>query len=160
MLLDSICIPQKRWGDANKQCWALPQICPQICPQIRKLRTQRFNFRICEPISCRKHLQICGKKIEIYRKSANQQHRWVVSLQFTKKMRFYGSMYGQSWEDVFIKYNTPLPSSAALEQLFAMGAAILTAKLASLTSRNFQMACFPEGKLSFFKVARGCTRRL
>ena len=43
-------------------------------PQIRKLRTQGFGLRICGPISYRKHLRICGKKIEIYRKSANQQH--------------------------------------------------------------------------------------
>ena len=45
-------------------------------PQIRKLRTQGFSLRICETISYRKHLRICGKKIEIYRKSANQQHHW------------------------------------------------------------------------------------
>ena len=48
--------------------WALPQI--------GKLRTWGFGFRICESISCRKHLRICGKKVEIYRKSVNQQHCW------------------------------------------------------------------------------------
>ena len=42
------------------QCWALPL----IGPQIRKLRTQGFGLRIS------------GKKIEICRKSAKQQHRW------------------------------------------------------------------------------------
>ena len=52
------------------QCWALPQ----TGPQVRKLRTQGFGLRICGPVSYRKHLRICGKKIEIYRKSANQQH--------------------------------------------------------------------------------------
>ena len=32
--------------------------------QIRKLRTQGFGLRICGPISYRKHLRICGKKME------------------------------------------------------------------------------------------------
>ena len=46
-------------------------------------------------------------------------------------------MYRQIWVDVFAKYNTPLPSFVAVEQLLSMGAAILTAKRASLMSRNF-----------------------
>ena len=41
--------------------------------QIRKLRIQGFDLWICEPISYREHLR---EKIEIYRKSAKQQHRW------------------------------------------------------------------------------------
>ena len=66
-------------------------------------------------------------------------------------MRFYSSMYRQSREDVFMKYNTLLPSSASLEQLFDMGAAILTAKRTSLTSRNFQWLVFLKGNLVFLK---------
>ena len=46
-------------------------------------------------------------------------------------------MYRQIWADVFIKRNTPLPSSFAVERLFSLGAAILAAKRVSLTSRNF-----------------------
>ena len=57
-------------------------------PQIRKLRTQGFGLRICEPISYRKHLRICGKKIKIYRKSANQQHLWDRFCNFQKNNMF------------------------------------------------------------------------
>ena len=31
---------------------------------VRKLRTQGFDLRICEPISYRKHLRIRGKKLK------------------------------------------------------------------------------------------------
>ena len=97
-------------------------------PLSRKLRTQGFGLRICEPISYRKHLRINGKKIEIYRKSENQQHRWHRFFAISKKIRFYDSMYRQSWTEVFIKYNTPLTISFAVELLFFMGPAILAAK--------------------------------
>ena len=73
-------------------------------------------------------------------------------------MRFFGSMYWQSCVDTFVKYNTSLPSSAAVEQLFFMGAVILTAKRASLMSRNFQRLVFLEEELTLFEPARGCTR--
>ena len=53
-------------------------------PQIRKLRTQGFGLRICGPISYRKHLRICGKKIEIYRKSAKSTTSLRLFLQFLK----------------------------------------------------------------------------
>ena len=53
-----------------------------VSPQIRKLRTQGFGLRICGPISYRKHLRICGKKIEIYRKSAKSTTSLRLFLQF------------------------------------------------------------------------------
>ena len=56
-----------------------------------------------------------------------------------QKSSFYGSMYRQCRVDVglFMKYSTLLPNSAAMERLFSMGPAILTAQRTSLTSRNF-----------------------
>ena len=69
-------------------------------PLIRKLRTRGFGLRIGKPISYRKHLRIRGKKIEIYRKSANQQHRWDRFFAISKKYVFtiqcmdrFGQMY-------------------------------------------------------------------
>ena len=58
-------------------------------------------------------------------------------------------MYRQSWVDVFITYNTSLPSPAAVERSFSMGAAILTAIRASLTSRNFLRLVFLKENLGF-----------
>ena len=104
-----------------KQYWALPQ----TGPQVRKLRTQGFGLRICEPISYRDHLRICGKKLKF---TANQQHHWDRFCNFKKKIRFYDLMYRQIWVDVFLKRNTLSPSSHTVERLFPRGAAIFTAK--------------------------------
>ncbi|KAG0724920.1 hypothetical protein GWK47_039601 [Chionoecetes opilio] len=43
-----------------------------------------------------------------------------------------------AWVDVFVKYNTAIPSSAAVERLFSQGSDIMKAKRASLTSDNFE----------------------
>ena len=52
-----------------------------------KLQTQGFGLQICEPISYRKHLRICGKKLK---STANQQHRWdrFFAIQKKKFLRF------------------------------------------------------------------------
>ena len=60
-------------------------------------------------------------------------------------------MYRQIWVDAFIKYNTPLTSSSAVERLFSMGAAIFRAKRARLASRNFQRLVFLKGNLDSLK---------
>jgi hypothetical protein len=52
-----------------------------------------------------------------------------------------------AWIDLFIKYNTPLPSSAAVERLFSMGSDILRAKRSSLTADNFEKLIFIKGNL-------------
>ncbi|KAG0724739.1 hypothetical protein GWK47_039997 [Chionoecetes opilio] len=43
-----------------------------------------------------------------------------------------------TWVDVFVKYNTAIPSSAAVERLFSQGSEVMKAKRTSLTSDSFE----------------------
>jgi hypothetical protein len=56
-------------------------------------------------------------------------------------------LHRAAWVDLFIKYNTPLPSSAAVERLFSIGSDILRAKRSSLTADNFEKLVFIKGNL-------------
>ena len=47
--------------------------------------------------------------------------------------------------DLFIRYNTAIPSSAAVERLFSNGKDILTAKRAKLSDANFERLMFMKG---------------
>jgi hypothetical protein len=51
------------------------------------------------------------------------------------------------WQEVFVKYNTPLPSSAAVERLFSEGSDILRPKRSCLTADNFEKLVFLKGNL-------------
>jgi len=44
-----------------------------------------------------------------------------------------------------IKFNTPVPSSAAVERFFSQGKDILKAKRASLADETFEMLMFMRG---------------
>ena len=52
-----------------------------------------------------------------------------------------------AWLDMFLKYNTPLPSSAAVERLFSSGSDILRPKRTNLTADNFEKLVFIKGNL-------------
>ncbi|KAG0720125.1 hypothetical protein GWK47_006974 [Chionoecetes opilio] len=64
-----------------------------------------------------------------------------------------------AWVDVFVKYNTAIPSSAAVERLFSQGSDIMKAKRASLTSDNFEILVFlhegEHGPFQYGIVTRG-----
>jgi hypothetical protein len=55
------------------------------------------------------------------------------------------------WVDLFIRYNTPVPSSAAVERLFSMGSDILRPKRSSLTAKNFEKLVFLKGNMNLLK---------
>ena len=60
--------------------------------------------------------------------------------------------YQEVWVDLFIKYNTPLPSSAAVERLFSQGSEILRAKRAAMASSNFEKFIFMKGNMTLFRM--------
>jgi hypothetical protein len=58
------------------------------------------------------------------------------------------------WIDLFIRYNTPLPSSAAVERLFSSGSDILRPKRSTLTADNFEKLVFLKGNLHLLDAKR------
>lgn len=64
-------------------------------------------------------------------------------------------LHRDEWVEVFIRYNTPLPSSAAVERLFSSGGDILRSKRASLTSANFESLVFLKGNLALLSLRQG-----
>ncbi|KAG0722743.1 hypothetical protein GWK47_043938 [Chionoecetes opilio] len=57
-----------------------------------------------------------------------------------------------AWVDVFVKYNTAIPSSAAVERLFSQGVDIMKAKRASLTSNTCERLVFMKGNMDLLKM--------
>jgi hypothetical protein len=51
----------------------------------------------------------------------------------------------QVFINLFLKYNTAIPSSAAVERLFSIGKDTLTAKRATLSDANFEKLMFMKG---------------
>ena len=58
--------------------------------------------------------------------------------------------YRQSWVSVFLKYNTPLPSSAAVERIFSTAGDIIRPKRSCLSASNFEELVFLKGNLHLF----------
>jgi hypothetical protein len=48
---------------------------------------------------------------------------------------------------LFLQYNTPVPSSAAVERFFSMGKDILRPKRATLSDENFEILMFLRGNM-------------
>ena len=54
--------------------------------------------------------------------------------------------------DLIIKYNTPHPSSVAVERLFSIGADVLRAKRSSLIAKNFKILNFMKGNVKMLNI--------
>ena len=90
-------------------------------------------------------MRCCAVVKEMNRR--NKEKKWhTLAINFSRSK-------STSLDYLFIKYNRPLPSSAAVKRLFSLDSGILTAKRASLKSRNFQ-TYLPKRKLGLFEVAR------
>ncbi|XP_050708973.1 uncharacterized protein LOC126993880 [Eriocheir sinensis] len=59
----------------------------------------------------------------------------------------FPARYRDAWLDLFKRYNTPLPSSAAVERLFSSAGDILRAKRSSLSNVNFEQLVFVRGNM-------------
>ncbi|QQP48529.1 Uncharacterized protein FKW44_008886, partial [Caligus rogercresseyi] len=57
----------------------------------------------------------------------------------------------EAWMELFIKYNTPLPSFAAVERLFSMTSDVLRAKRSCLTAENFVNWIFMKGNMDIIQ---------
>ena len=56
-------------------------------------------------------------------------------------------LHRNAWSNLFLRYNSPLPSSAAVERLFSLGSDILRPKRSSLTAGNFKKLVFLKGNM-------------
>eukprot|EP00096_Caligus_rogercresseyi_P013875 TRINITY_DN646_c0_g1_i10.p1 TRINITY_DN646_c0_g1~~TRINITY_DN646_c0_g1_i10.p1 ORF type:complete len:713 (-),score=162.64 TRINITY_DN646_c0_g1_i10:334-2472(-) len=87
-------------------------------------------------------------------KILNDIHAWnrrpiKASMEVTRDM--FPQNHREAWMELFIKYNTPLPSSAAVEQLFSMASDVLRAKRSCLTAENFENLIFMKGNMDIIQ---------
>lgn len=61
--------------------------------------------------------------------------------------------FRDAWVTLFVRYNTPLPSSASIERVFSYGSAILRPKRATLAAENFEALVFLKGNLPLLRKA-------
>lgn len=55
------------------------------------------------------------------------------------------------WVNLFIRYNTPVPSSAAVERLFSIASDIIRPKRSRLTANTFEKLVFLKGNMTLLK---------
>ncbi|KAG0724127.1 hypothetical protein GWK47_000483 [Chionoecetes opilio] len=64
----------------------------------------------------------------------------------------FPALYRAAWVDVFVMYNTAIPSSAVVDRLFSHGSDIMKAKRASLTSDNFERLVFMKRNMDLLNM--------
>uniref|UniRef100_UPI00358E8F2E uncharacterized protein n=2 Tax=Myxine glutinosa TaxID=7769 RepID=UPI00358E8F2E len=61
--------------------------------------------------------------------------------------------FRDAWVTLFLRHNTPLPSSASVERVFSYGSDILRPKRSALAAPNFEALVFMKGNLQILKKA-------
>ena len=82
---------------------------------------------------------------ETFERAIDRWKRSVSKLTLDKKL--FPQEYRDVWIQVFLKYNTSLPSSAAVERIFSTAGDIIRPKRSSLSSSNFEELVFWKGNL-------------
>ena len=77
---------------------------------------------------------------------------WARSKEAEVKPEHFPSLHRDKWIALFIKYNTPLPSSAAVERMFSTAGDVLRPKRASMTSDKFQQLVFTKGNMALLEA--------
>ena len=82
----------------------------------------------------------------------NELLAWKRSREEKVKKPQFPAKYRDHWVTLFIKYNTGLPSSAAVERLFSTAGDVLRPKRACLSEANFEHLVFLKGNLHLVKT--------
>ncbi|KAG0723738.1 hypothetical protein GWK47_000031 [Chionoecetes opilio] len=88
---------------------------------------------------------------EVLRKSMEE---WVPS-KGELAWSLFPYQHREVWVGLFIRYNTPLPSSAAVERLFSTAGDVLRAKRSSLEEVNFEELAFLKGNMDLLEEKMG-----
>ncbi|KAK8396623.1 hypothetical protein O3P69_004954 [Scylla paramamosain] len=74
------------------------------------------------------------------------------STSYSLDQSMFPTLQRAAWVDVFLKYNTAIPTSAAMERLLSKGSDIMKPKRASLISENFEHLTFMKGNMVLLKT--------
>ena len=72
---------------------------------------------------------------------------WQPSQDSPLSWALFPSVHREAWVDLFIRYNTPLPTFAAVERLFSRARNILRASRSTLDEVNFEELVFLKGNM-------------
>lgn len=64
----------------------------------------------------------------------------------------FPTLYRTVWVEIFLKCNTAIPSSVAVELVFSQGSDIIRPKKSSLTSDNFEWFVFLKGNRDLLRM--------